>query len=237
MPGQWSLKIKRDHKDPISLEIRMSLRLGGSCFHISIIFYVLSAVLFMESMFLVILPVCLWCCRPWLFMPLEEQASRKRWDCSHQDHVVRKCFNSCRSVGRMKYPRLQWGKQQFCWFSNLKISIAMLLTQRYLKILDHIAYDNLFSWPSVLTELFCNFSWNFVPPKMMLVTITGLNDTIEKIKQRCHEIHYRSYETSVIKLNFHATTKLCYFLIILFSNTGVCILVRQTWNYIDILLF
>ena len=37
--------------------------------------------------------VCLWRCRL-LSVPLGEQASGRRWDCSGLDHVVRRCFGT-----------------------------------------------------------------------------------------------------------------------------------------------
>ena len=37
--------------------------------------------------------VCLWRCRM-LSVPLGEQASGRRWDCSGLDHVVRRCFGT-----------------------------------------------------------------------------------------------------------------------------------------------
>ena len=37
--------------------------------------------------------VCFWRCR-FLWVPLREQASGRRWDCSGLDHVVRRCFGT-----------------------------------------------------------------------------------------------------------------------------------------------
>ena len=68
--------------------------------------------------------VCLWRCRL-LSVPLGEQASGRRWDCSGLDHVVRRCFGTKwygEVPGGTEYPRWwhqQVGRQQFCWFFKL----------------------------------------------------------------------------------------------------------------------
>ena len=69
--------------------------------------------------------IWLWRCRL-LYVPLGEQASGRRWDCSGLVHVAQRCFGtkwySEVTGARSRYPRWwhrQWGRQQFCWFFKL----------------------------------------------------------------------------------------------------------------------
>ena len=67
--------------------------------------------------------VCLWRCRL-LSVPLGEPASRKRWDCTSQNNVVRKCLakNGTVEYRGTEYPEWwyqQVGRQQFCWVFKL----------------------------------------------------------------------------------------------------------------------